>query len=527
MHHRGDLRGGAEHLDGLAVPCLALFGQGAWFVLGVAGLECRLLGELEGFDRCRRPPMRSLEVDDQDSAPRLDAGTPPREPGVQPRVDTDDLAHRVLASIRASPVGRAFTALLEPNTERIGQVAFEGGVVGLGRRHDGLVQRSPVDRQPLPSHGSGDWGDGFDLVGDGDVGVEVGVAGARVAVGERGRDQPADVDLPHAVGALARVERGGLEEGEGVVDGGLVRAFDDHSGGGVGDRPERRDALDGGEGEVVPGDGRGLRAGVLGDGGGELAGPVGSGGGVATVLGAEEVASDLGAHPGTFRGGYRIVGAHSVVGVDGGEPLGDLDPERADVVVVHLERRPKTSHCPVLSVGRAGESWPADAEVKGVGAGRGERVVAGAEQVLHLLGGHHVAGVEAVDAGHPGPDPDAGHFALLGVVRRESDVALVGGVERGDLPSQVVVPRPGGELVQAHGHPHLRARLRPRRSPARQCARVGTPTVIGGDQPAMQEVCVASFFCPSAGGCTAARAGRGLRTPLAGILLGPNLVNAG
>ena len=76
--------------------------------------------------------------------------------------------------------------------------------------------------------------------------------------------------------------------------------------------------------------------------------------------------------------------------------------------------------------------------------------MAGAEQGLHLLGGHQVAGVQTVDAGHPGADPHARGLALLGVVGRQPGVALLGGVHRSDLPGQVVVPGPGGELVQTH-----------------------------------------------------------------------------
>ena len=76
-------------------------------------------------------------------------------------------------------------------------------------------------------------------------------------------------------------------------------------------------------------------------------------------------------------------------------------------------------------------------------------------QRLHLLRRHHIAGVQAVDPGHAGADPAARHFAFGGVVRRQPDMALVGGVQRGDLPGQVVVPRPRRQLVDRHRHtPH-------------------------------------------------------------------------
>jgi hypothetical protein len=31
-------------------------------------------------------------------------------------------------------------------------------------------------------------------------------------------------------------------------------------------------------------------------------------------------------------------------------------------------------------------------------------------------------------------------------------MTLLGGVQRRDLPGQIVIPRPGGELVDAHRH---------------------------------------------------------------------------
>ena len=88
--------------------------------------------------------------------------------------------------------------------------------------------------------------------------------------------------------------------------------------------------------------------------------------------------------------------------------------------------------------------------VKGVHPLLGEGVHAGAEQVLHLLGGHGVAGVQAVEAGHAGAQPNPGRFTALGVVGRQSEVALLGGILHGHLPGQVVIPRSGRDLVQAH-----------------------------------------------------------------------------
>ena len=35
-------------------------------------------------------------------------------------------------------------------------------------------------------------------------------------------------------------------------------------------------------------------------------------------------------------------------------------------------------------------------------------------------------------------------------------MTLLGGVQRRDLPGQIVIPRPGGELVDAHRHNPLK-----------------------------------------------------------------------
>jgi hypothetical protein len=75
-----------------------------------------------------------------------------------------------------------------------------------------------------------------------------------------------------------------------------------------------------------------------------------------------------------------------------------------------------------------------------------------AEQRLHLLRRHRIAGLQAVDPGQSGANPHTGCFATLGVVAGERDVAFLGGIQGRDLPSQVVVPRPRGQLVDAHRH---------------------------------------------------------------------------
>ena len=62
-------------------------------------------------------------------------------------------------------------------------------ISGLRRGNIGLEQHPSVDGQPASV-------EGLHLVGDRDVGVQIRVAGPAVPVGERGRDQASDVDLP-------------------------------------------------------------------------------------------------------------------------------------------------------------------------------------------------------------------------------------------------------------------------------------------------------------------------------------------
>jgi len=63
-----------------------------------------------------------------------------------------------------------------------------------------------------------------------------------------------------------------------------------------------------------------------------------------------------------------------------------------------------------------------------------------------------------------GNRPTPGRLAPFGVVRGEPGASLVGRVQGSDLPGQIVITRPGGELVQAHGHTPERQFRPPRRS---------------------------------------------------------------
>ena len=104
-HHERHPCRAAEDLLGLLPPRGSLLGQGAWLVLGVAGLQRGLLGQQDRLDDRRRPPVVALERGGELTAAGLDAGPPGRPALVQGGVDTDHLADRSLAPLGAGPLG--------------------------------------------------------------------------------------------------------------------------------------------------------------------------------------------------------------------------------------------------------------------------------------------------------------------------------------------------------------------------------------------------------------------------------------
>ena len=123
------------------------------------------------FDRGRWPAMIMLELDGELAAAGFDVGYGGSTSAGSVGVDTDDLPDRPLRRVGAGPFG-------EPHPEAVAEVLLQGGVVGFRCGHGGLEQDPAVDGQPASV-------EGLDLVRDRDVGVQVGVAGAAVAVGER------------------------------------------------------------------------------------------------------------------------------------------------------------------------------------------------------------------------------------------------------------------------------------------------------------------------------------------------------
>ena len=182
-------------------------------MLGLAGLQCGLLS------LARRPPWRwagGRVAPGSWPTARRGATRSGAALGPVPRqvaVDTDDFTDRVLGLAAAAGGSRS----AKRDAESLDRAAPRGGCCTARRRDVVLVDRPPVEGQPVAV-------EGLDLVADGDVGVQIGVAGARVAVGERGGDQALDVDLCDAVAAAAGVRCVVLDPGQGVGDGVAVAA---------------------------------------------------------------------------------------------------------------------------------------------------------------------------------------------------------------------------------------------------------------------------------------------------------------
>ncbi len=109
-------------------------------MLGLPGLQGRLLGEFEGLDRPGRAAVPDLELPGEFTAPDVDH-QPAGGPGLkEPLIDADDLPDRSFALLAG--------ALGELHTQRVAQQSFQAGVVPLGGGDGELVQRPAVQRQP-------------------------------------------------------------------------------------------------------------------------------------------------------------------------------------------------------------------------------------------------------------------------------------------------------------------------------------------------------------------------------------------
>ena len=163
-------------------------------------------------------------------------------------------------------------------------------------------------------------------------------------------------------------------------------------------------------------------------------------GGPAVLLG-EHGPTDVGADPGPLRGRQRGVPGGPEGGVRRDSAAGDLDPERRRGVE-NVVRPAQLGGGPGGPQVRRGA-----AQRHHLGADRvSVRVQALGEQGSHLLLGDQLPDLH-VHLGQSGPQPGARGLTLLGVVVPETGVPAVRVIERSDLPGQVRVPVPGGQLV--------------------------------------------------------------------------------
>jgi hypothetical protein len=163
------------------------------------------------------------------------------------------------------------------------------------------------------------------------------------------------------------------------------------------------------------------------------------------MRGQEEFAGNLGPHPRPIGGRQRR--AHGQAGrrIDHPDAFGHLQPERADITIDNPERNPQTGYLLEVAYGEVRSFQLLLSEL-------GQRMQTAAKQGPHLLRGDRVARPQAVDAVHAGSDPHPWRLTAFGVVGREAGMTFLGRVQGRHLPGQVVIPRPGSELVEAHGH---------------------------------------------------------------------------
>jgi hypothetical protein len=172
------------------------------------------------------------------------------------------------------------------------------------------------------------------------------------------------------------------------------------------------------------------------------------------MLSEEELPGHLSPHPRPVSRRDRGVGRHSDGGVERRDASGHLEPERDEIVVDDLERRPQPRHVLKVLSGEVGSFQLLLPQLS-------QRVQTAAKQGSHLLRGHRVAGGKSVDPVHPRPVRHPGGLTAFGVIGRQPGVTFLSGVQRRHLPGQVVISRPGGELVHTHRHdPEWRFRAR-------------------------------------------------------------------
>ena len=195
----------AHHGDGLGGPVADLLGQRPAGCLALAGLQGRLLRELQLGRPVGVAAVLGAVVGSSSSAYRSSIATRRLEKCSISAGGTPTISRT--GRLPGSVPGRSAKRHAEPATQGV----LEAGVVPLRRGDPERVQQSGVERAPLAV-------DAAHLVGHRDVGVQVGVAAAGLAVVERGRDQAGGVDLGDARMAGAGERGMPFDPGQRVAD---------------------------------------------------------------------------------------------------------------------------------------------------------------------------------------------------------------------------------------------------------------------------------------------------------------------
>jgi hypothetical protein len=234
----------------------------------------------------------------------------------------------------------------------------------------------------------------LDLVCHRDVGVQIRVAGPAVAMGERGGDQASDVDLPDALWPGPSEQGMLLDERQSILDRGLMGPLDHSRHRRIGHRPQRRDRLHRRERQVIASHRLCSRPRVFRD----LPCQLPSVNRLPTMLSEEELPGHLGPHPRPISSRQRSAGRKAGRRLDRREASCHLEAERADLTTNDLERPPEPGRVLVVTLCEFRPFQLLLAELR-------QWVQAAAEQRSHLLGGHRVAGAQAVDPVQTRPDP--------------------------------------------------------------------------------------------------------------------------
>ena len=226
------------------------------------------------------------------------------------------------------------------------------------------------------------------------MGVQIRVAGAAVAVGERGRDKASDVDLPDPLRPGPGEQGMLLDKRQRVLHGGLMRAFDRRPQRLVRRPPTMRTL-------TSPGRTSGHNQQLSGFAAAKFSRSVPPVPARRSDRGHAQRGRTPGPPrsapaPGLKRAGQRPPADRPPSGSP--DAFGDLEAERADVTINDLERRPEPGRVLVVALG---EVRPLELLLPQLG----KRVQTAAEQCSHLLGDNWVADGQAIDPAQAGTNP--------------------------------------------------------------------------------------------------------------------------